>query len=189
MDRALTRRRVGGPTVCSRCSTTRRSSAPQLGRSAASEWASSHRRTSSSAAGAGSARRCASPGQRRRRDLGARGDELRRRRVVGLRLPRRGRGTAAPPGDLQQRRQRRRAVRPRAALRRRGVATFIGLGDRRHRAGRRGHRGRSSGPGRGRDGRRARPRPDPDGRPARAGPAGAAVQLRVRSPTSRASRR
>ena len=50
-------------------------------------------------------------GQRRRCHLGARGHQLRRARVVGVRFPRRRRAFAAPPGDLQQRRQRRRALR------------------------------------------------------------------------------
>ena len=53
----------------------------------------------------------------------------------------------------------------RGTARRRRVP-LVGVGDRRHRAGWRGGRGRASDQGRRRHGRRAGPHPDPDGRPA-----------------------
>ena len=124
--------------------------------------------------------RHARAGQRQWRDLGPWGDELRRGRVVGVRLPRRRRATPEPSRDLSQRRQRGRAVRPRAALWRRRTQAFIRVGNRRHRLGRRCGRSRSRDPWRCGHGRRARPRADPDGRPAGAGPTGAALQLRAR---------
>ena len=78
--------------------------------------------------------RHARAGERRRRHLGTRGHQLRRARVVGVRLPRRRRAFAAPPGDLQQRRQRRRALRPPAtcsvpeANLRSSVSAIVGTG-------------------------------------------------------------
>ena len=99
--------------------------------------------------------------------------ELLPARLVRLRLPRRARGDARPAGRLQQRRQRRRALRALPALRRRGAAAIVGLGDRRHRARRRGRREGPRGQGRRRHGRRARPRPHPDGGAPRRRPADA----------------
>ena len=83
-------------------------------------------------------------------------------------------------GALQQRRQRRRAVCPRAPLRCRHATPLVGRRHRRHgtrRWGRRARPYRARGIG---NGRRVRPRADPDGRPARARPTRAAVQLRSR---------
>ena len=58
-----------------------------------------------------------------------------------VRLPRRAGASAGPAGHLQQRRQRRRALRPPTPLRCRGREPLVGLGDRRHRPRRRRGRG------------------------------------------------
>ena len=111
--------------------------------------------------------RHARPGQRRRRDLVARVDQLRRAAWRGFDVRGALEDALGPPGRLQQRRQRRRALRPLRALRRPGaepssvsaiVGTGLGGGVVEH--GRVVQR-------RGGHGRRARPRAHPDGRPAR----------------------
>ena len=85
----------------------------------------------------------ARPGQRRRGHLVAGLDQLRPPGLARLRRPRRARGAARPAGDLQQRRQRRRALRAPLALRPDADAALVGLGDRRHRPRRRRDRERA----------------------------------------------
>ena len=107
------------------------------------------------------------PGERWRCHLGQGGHQLRRARVVGVRLPRRRRAFAAPPRHLQQRWQRRRVVRAPTTVRPRCGAALVDLGDRRHRTRWRGDRIRRGRARRLRHGRRVGPRPHPDGRSAR----------------------
>ncbi len=118
--------------------------------------------------------------ERQRGDLLARLHELRPPGLAQLRLPRRARGAPEAARRLQQRRQRRGALRALPAVRPARPPARLDLGGDRHRLRRRRHREGPGDQGRRRLRRRARPRAHSAPRAARARPAAAAVQLRLR---------
>ena len=97
----------------------------------------------------------------------------------GFDYPRRARASPGHSGRLQQRRQRRGALRPSRPFRPRGGVALLGLGDRRN--GPRGgsDRGRACHPRGRRDGRRAWPCPHTDARTPRRWAASSRMQLRL----------